>query len=71
MKVFDTISHNILTDKLMNYRLDELTIKWIEKIVGSRLFNIPINDLDDETECILSKFVDDTKLGGAVHTPHS
>lgn len=55
----------------MNYRLDELTIKWIEKIVGSRLFSIPINNLDDETECILSKFVGDTKLGGAFHTPHS
>ncbi|PKU37005.1 hypothetical protein llap_12690 [Limosa lapponica baueri] len=53
-KVFNTVPHIVLLEKLANHGIGKCTLHWVKNWLA---------DPDKGIECALSKFADDTKLG--------
>lgn len=65
---FDSVSH-VISGTRSSWRQVMSAVSQ-GSLLGPRLF-IVINDLDNRTECILSKFTGDTKKGGGADIPDS
>ena len=68
---------NCLEGQSQRVAVNALMSKWMlvtsgvpqRSVLGLVIFNILMNDIENEIECTLRNFADDTKLSGAVDAP--
>lgn len=44
-KIFNTISHEIITEKLTKYRLDEQSVRWTEKWLNGQPYWVVVSGI--------------------------